>query len=143
MNVVPQFQRINNGNWKVIESAVRNKAGSLGEDVIIYTGGFDVLKLNNKKITLDPKGIEVPKWSWKILKVPSINAGIAFITYNNPFASSTPTPLCEDICNNFNWNFANRKILEKGYTICCSVKDLADALPTIPDEANVANILHK
>jgi hypothetical protein len=99
--------------------------------------------LNNKKITLDAKGIEVPKWSWKILNVPSSSSGIAFVTFNNPFAQSAPTPLCKDICDDYNWGFANRKILEKGYTICCSVKDLMAAVSGIPDEARVSNVLRK
>lgn len=143
MNVIPQWQSINNGNWKSIESAVRTKAASLGTDVIVYTGGYQVLKLENKKVTLENGGIEVPKWSWKILKVPSSNKGIAFVTLNNPFITSDPTPICKNICSSYNWDFPNRKIYEKGFTICCSIEDLMNEVSSIPSDAAVSNILNK
>jgi DNA/RNA endonuclease G (NUC1) len=103
INVVPQWQSINNANWKHVESAIRSKADKLKTDCMIYTGGFDVLKLNNKKISLEPDGLEVPKWSWKIVKITSDNTGIAFLTLNNPFATSKPKDLCQDICNDSGW----------------------------------------
>lgn len=140
---MPQWQSINNGNWKAIENAVRSKAASLNENVVVYTGGYDILKLENKEITLEAGGIEVPKWSWKILKVPSSNKGIAFVTYNNPFTMSDPTPICKDICTMKNWDFPNRKIYEKGYTICCAVRDLMNVVSSIPTDAAVTNILNK
>jgi DNA/RNA endonuclease G (NUC1) len=143
VNVIPQWQSINNGNWKAIESAVRAKAAAMEEEVIVYTGGHGILKLNNKNIQLDPKGLEVPMWSWKIIKVESINSGIAFVTYNNPFVTADPEPLCRDICQEHNWHFANKNNYEKGFTICCSVNYLAAVVPGIPEEARVANVLNK
>lgn len=143
INTVPQWQSINNANWKHIESAVRIKADELKEDCIIFTGAFDVLKLNNKKITLEKDGLEVPKWTWKVVKVLKSNSGIAFLTYNNPFASSAPNSLCKDVCKEFGWDWKERKTFTKGYTICCSVSDLMNAVRVVPLEAQVESILEK
>jgi hypothetical protein len=143
INTVPQWQTVNNGNWKVIEFSVRTKADQLKEDLIVFTGGHDTLKLNNKKISLESDGLDVPKWSWKIIKHIQSNSGIAFVTLNNPFATSSPQNLCEDICEDYKWTWKERKTLSKGYTICCRVSDLMQVIPSIPAEARVANILEK
>jgi DNA/RNA endonuclease G (NUC1) len=142
INVVPQWQSINNGNWKHIESAVRTKAGQLKSDCYVYTGGHDDLKLNNKKISLEPDGLQVPKWSWKIVKNSASNSGIAFATLNNPFATSANN-LCRDICNESGWDWKDRKNYSKGYTICCKVDDLMTAIRGIPEDARVGEIMRK
>jgi DNA/RNA endonuclease G (NUC1) len=143
INTVPQWQSINNANWKYVEGSLRAKAHKLKEDCVIFTGGFEVLKLNNRKISLEPDGLEVPKWTWKVVKVLSSNSGIAFVTYNNPFVSSAPVNLCQDICKDFGWDWKDRKTFTKGYTICCSVLDLMNAILTVPAEAQVERILEK
>lgn len=143
INTVPQWQSINNANWKHIESVVRSKADKLKKDLEIFTGGFEVLKLKNKKILLEPDGLEVPKWSWKIVKVASDNSGIAFVTYNNPYATSAPTALCADICDAYGWDWKERKTISKGHTICCSVSNLMKAIADVPADAKADEILHK
>lgn len=143
INTVPQWQAVNNGNWKVVENAVRAKADQLRDDVIVFTGGHDVLKLHNKKISLEPDGLDVPKWSWKVVKHVESDAGIAFVTLNNPFATSSPQNLCQDICESTKWSWKERKTLSKGYTICCKVADLMKEIPSVPSEARVANLLEK
>lgn len=143
INTVPQWQSINNANWKHIESALRSKADKLDEDLVVFTGGFEVLRLNNKKIQLESDGLEVPKWTWKVVKVPSDSSGIAFVTLNNPFATAAPTALCQDICNANGWDWKDRKTLSKGYTICCRVADLMDAISAIPAEARATTVLQK
>lgn len=143
INTIPQWQSINNANWKHIESVVRSKADKLKSDLVIYTGGFDVLKLNNKKITLEPDGLEVPKWSWKIIKTLSGSTGIAFVTFNNPFATSAPNALCRDICDDYGWDWNERKTFSKGYTLCCNINDLINSIPTIPVEAQAEDVMHK
>lgn len=143
VNTVPQWQSINNANWKHIESVVRSKADKLKEDCIIFSGGYDILKLNNKKISLEPDGLDVPKWTWKIVKVPAVGSGIAFLTYNNPFASSAPNLLCQDICKDYGWDWKDRKTITKGYTICCTISDLMNSISAVPSEAHADTILEK
>lgn len=143
INTIPQWQSINNGNWKHVESVVRSAADKLKKDVLIFTGGFGVLKLNNKKISLDPNGLEVPKWSWKVVKVLEDNSGIAFLTYNNPFATLAPNAICPDVCNNNGWDWKDRKTFSKGFTVCCTILDLINAVPAVPAEARADTILKK
>ena len=133
----------NNGNWKAVEFAVRAKAALLESEVIVFTGAHDVLKLDNKNISLVPGGIFVPKWSWKILKDPISNSGIAFLTLNNPFITSNPSMLCTDVCAQYNWSITNSKVFDKGYTVCCEVPDLMNKIASIPEEARVTTVMYK
>lgn len=143
INTVPQWQSINNANWKHIESLVRLKADKLQADCVIFTGGYDVLRLNNKKISLEPDGLEVPKWTWKIVKNPAENSAIAFLTLNNPFPTTAPPKLCTDICKENGWDWKDRKTFSKGFTICCRVNDLMSEISDIPVDAKADNILQK
>lgn len=142
INVIPQWQSINNGNWKAVENAVRGKAAQLQRDIIIYTGGYEVLKLNGKKISLEPHGLDVPKWSWKVVKDSVTGNGIAFVTSNNPFTTNVNN-LCIDICDSNGWNWKERKNYSKGYTICCNVSDVMRIVSDIPAEASCSGILQK
>merc|ERR1712038_1034097 len=44
VNVAPQFQSFNNGNWKSLEYAVRDLGMKLGRDIQVYTGTHGILK---------------------------------------------------------------------------------------------------
>ena len=146
-NVAPEWQVVNAGNWLRVENAARSKASQLGVDLEIYTGTYDVMTLpdvnnNQVKITLEAGGnIEVPKWFWKIIRNPSTNQGIALVTLNNPFVTSTDT-ICRDICSSSGWFQDAYNNYEKGYTYCCAVSDLMSAVPFIPSEANVSAVLN-
>lgn len=143
INTMPQWQSINNGNWKHIESDLRTKADKLRKDLNIFTGGFGILSLEGKRILLASDGIEVPQWTWKIAKDSASNSAIAFLTYNNPFASRSPEAFCPDVCNENGWDWKERKTFSKGYTICCKVEDLMTAIPAIPKEAKALRVMRK
>lgn len=143
INTVPQWQSINNANWKHVESILRLKANKLKSDLKIFTGGFGVLSLEGKRITLESDGIEVPEWTWKIAQDSASDSGIAFVTYNNPFATQAPEPLCTDVCNENDWDWKERRTLTKGFTICCKVLDFINAVPTVPREAKSSKVLKK
>lgn len=145
-NAAPQWQVVNAGNWLRVENAARDKASSSQTDLLIFTGNEEILTLPHLdgreiSITLESGGnIEVPKWFWKIIKNPLTNSGIALITLNNPFAISVNS-LCSDICSSYGWSNVNYSDYSKGFTYCCSVQSLMAAVPGIPTEASVANIL--
>lgn len=146
INVAPQWQVVNSGNWVRIENAARSKASSSQENLIIFTGTEGILTLphlDGREIPISLEGqgnIEVPKWFWKIIKNPLTNSGIALITLNNPFATSVDS-LCSDICSSYGWDNINYSDYSKGFTYCCSVESLIAVVPCIPSEANVGSIL--
>lgn len=141
---------VNAGNWLRVENAARSKASSLKTDLDIWQGTFDILELpdingNPVKITLEEGGnIEVPKWFWKIIRNPTTNAGIALLSLNNPFVSTLNESerLCRDICSSSGWFQEAYNNFEKGYTTCCAVEDLMQAIPFIPREAAASSILN-
>ena len=77
INVAPQWQSFNNGNWKSLEIATRNLAASRSTNLITYTGGHGILTLADVKgvqkpiyLAFDSNGkglIPVPKYYWKIV----------------------------------------------------------------------------
>ncbi|XP_062550870.1 uncharacterized protein LOC134215764 isoform X2 [Armigeres subalbatus] len=146
INVAPEWQTINTGNWVRIENAVRKAAAQLNDTVKVFTGVYDMLTLPDVNgrpvpITLADEGqVEAPKWLWKILHHPASNSAIAFATLNNPFAA-TGEQLCTNICNQHGWAQQEFQDLRRGYTICCTVRDLRKAIPFIPTKADAANIL--
>lgn len=49
-----QWQSFNNGNWKNLESSVRKFADSREKPVVVFTGGFEQLQLENDDGQLVP-----------------------------------------------------------------------------------------
>lgn len=141
INTVPQWQAVNNGNWKSLEFSVRNTAANLAKDMKVITGGHETLSLKNTKgvpteIYLVSKSkLPVPKWSWKVLQDPTTKKAIAFVTLNNPFVESVTQAdyLCEDICKKYGWGLPAWTNPAKGLTYCCDVKALMKVIKTIPD----------
>ncbi|ODM90863.1 Nuclease [Orchesella cincta] len=145
INVAPQWQAINNGNWKALESALRTYAKSKNTNLEVWTGGKDVLKLddvngNQVEIYLarDSKGklsLPAPELSWKVLRDPSRNASVAVFMINNPHLTKIPSRLivCPDVCSQISWVTWDVKNVEKGYTYCCKMDSLKNSLPYLPE----------
>ena len=65
MNVAPQWQTFNGGNWAELEDEVRNFASDRGLDLVVYTGTNGVLQLDDTNgnpvdIYLSPDGRQLP-----------------------------------------------------------------------------------
>lgn len=142
INTVPQWQAVNNGNWKSLEFAVRNTAANLKKNLRVITGGHEILSLKDSKgklqnIFLVTKNkLPVPKFSWKVVQDMSNKKTIAFVTLNNPFIESVSENdyICEDICEKSGWGQASwSSSPSKGITYCCDVKELMKVIKTIPD----------
>lgn len=141
INTVPQWQAVNNGNWKSVELAVRSKAGDDKSRFRIITGGFQTLQLNDVNGNLQniylqsPNKLAVPKFSWKVAKNMITLEAIAFVTLNNPFVGniSSSDLLCQNICDKYGWINSAWSNPSKGFTYCCDVNELKTVIPTIPD----------
>ncbi|KAL1397664.1 hypothetical protein pipiens_009591 [Culex pipiens pipiens] len=124
-NAVPQWKDVNEGNWKRVEELTRDIAAHLNEDLIVLQGTRGVLELPHATgsvmtpVTLVTAGIEVPLWSWKVLKSEKLNAGIAFVTLNNPYETKLEQLLCENICQQTGWSDSQFTEYKKGFTYCC------------------------
>ncbi|XP_065082768.1 uncharacterized protein LOC135705127 [Ochlerotatus camptorhynchus] len=146
INVAPEWQIINTGNWLRVENAARKTAAKLNDTVTVFTGVYDVLTLpdiNGRMVPItlaDDDQVEAPKWLWKILFHPASNAAIAFVTLNNPFAASGEQ-LCNNICSQYGWAQQEFQDLRRGYTLCCTVRDLRKVIPFIPSKADGEKIL--
>ncbi|XP_062554638.1 uncharacterized protein LOC134219788 [Armigeres subalbatus] len=144
INVVGMWQQINNGNWKNLENNVRTLAANSSKTYKIYTGTFDTLSLcsraeNCPKFTLSDGRIPVPKWLWKIVKFPELDAAIALVVSNNPFVHVNP--ICSLGGESYGWNSTINSNLTRGAVSYCAVNDLMRVVPTIPSEALANNIL--
>ncbi|ETN58076.1 deoxyribonuclease I [Anopheles darlingi] len=146
INVAPQWQIINAGNWLRVENAVRKVAIRLNDTVRIITGVHGILELPNTEgrqvaISLSENGlVEIPKWLWKVVIHEPSNSAVVFITLNNPFANASET-LCKNICSLHGWHQAEYLDYRKGFTYCCSLIDARKAIHSLSFTNNTSNIL--
>ena len=152
-NVAPQWQAINNGNWKLVEKAVREYAKLKKQDVMITTGTHGVLKIDKHDIILPatppaPPAPPVPSHFWKILHDPVAKAAVGFVVSNNPYASEEPgSPglpkvadrICPTQCSLLK-GLSSNPTPAKGLLMCCSVSDLAGKIKDLPTFPSVANL---
>lgn len=140
-NVAPQWRQVNRGNWKQVEEAVRKKA--VGGDLKIFTGTFDILKLDRKEVWLGSdvrnrrQMIPVPKVLWKIVTDIETSCSVVLITLNNPLYKRVTRRqmFCRDICNESGWDsqLNGRKRKERGFTFCCGLTDFKKSVPWLPN----------
>ncbi|KAG0714474.1 hypothetical protein GWK47_014086 [Chionoecetes opilio] len=146
INALPQWQVFNNGNWRNLEYATRDLAEKKGRDLRVISGGWGILELNDingnpVEIFLglidDKKVVPAPAITWKVVYDESTNCAAAVVGVNNPFLTTAPRKLCEDLCSSLSWIDFDVGDLAHGYTYCCSVKDLRASVPHVPDLGDV------
>lgn len=142
MNVAPQFQSFNNGNWKALEMNTRDLASSLGHDISVYTGTHDILKYADKYgqlidiylyIDAETRYVPAPLYYWKVVYDAETDSGVAFIGLNDPHVTKPPTELCDNVCSSMPWVDWSITELDAGYMYCCSIESARKAIPSIPD----------
>jgi len=135
-NVVPQWQVVNNGNWREVEEAVRNRAKAKKSTFQVFTGTRGTLELRGKKLLLGKGSIPVPKYLWKLVVDSSSGDSIVFVTLNNPHLKylTRSVTLCNDVCEQTGWApmLKDRKVIEQGYTQCCTTKEFYEKVPWLP-----------
>lgn len=149
VNVAPEWQTVNGGNWAKVEKLARDLANKKQEDLTIYTGTHGVLNMQNSQnipidmYLLDELQLKVPKWFWKVIYSPSTSQGIAMITLNNPHVTNVTKSelLCKNICVGTHWQRPDWTKFDKGYTYCCNVNDLIKTITFLPKMNITSNLL--
>jgi len=137
INVAPQFQAFNGGNWVVLENNAREYANKTGRNITVYTGTHDILKYPNKDGVMTPmflnghSYVPVPKYYWKVLLDPKDNSAVVFIGLNDPHAEK-PELLCPNRCGEIPWVDWDVSDVLRGYMYCCDVDSARKAIPAIP-----------
>ncbi|CAG7836268.1 unnamed protein product [Allacma fusca] len=151
VNVIPQWQNINAGNWERLESSIRNLAQRNRSFIKVYTGASGVSTLkdinnNDKPIYLgkDSAGrlknvLPVPKFMYKVIINEAARTGVAVVTINNPYSENHKAAdvLCQSVCNQITWITFDTSDFAKGYTYCCDVQTFYNALQVIPNPGNL------
>lgn len=142
VNVAPQWQSFNEGNWNNLEQSVRYFVGAGVTDVMVYTGTHGVYTLPHAKTGKQTKlylyvnngkhGIPVPEVYWKIIYNPKKQLGTAFVGVNDPYDGQKHTKLCNDISADIPWLRWNANNATGGIGYTCKVDDLRKSIKTIP-----------
>lgn len=161
-NAAPQWQSINNGNWKSLESALRRFVISKNRRLNLYTGTLGVLRLPNgqgemTELFLDSTGkIPVPKFFYKVVIDPLALKGVVFVSVNNPYISvadinSSEYELCNDVSGKMSWPDSwfekkQKKVQRvdrttavnrgKGYIFACEVTEFLSLVPNLPNSVS-------
>jgi len=140
-NAVPQWQSINNGNWKRLESKVRSKAESENRSLEIWTGALGIMKFKGEDGPQEvwlakhnhTKYIPVPDYVFKLIIDEAAGSGLAVLCTNDPLIRrvTRSTILCTDVCPETGWaeQFNDRRQVEDGILFCCSPAEFVELAP--------------
>ncbi|XP_046752864.1 uncharacterized protein LOC124416067 [Diprion similis] len=151
VNCHPQWQTFNGANWMYLESDVRDYASNSQVDLDVYTGVHGIttlLDVNNLEQPIyfyasgDERALPVPKFFWKIIYDPLTQKGTAFVGVNNPYITEVTSDyyICDDISSKITWLTWTADSIEKGISYACTIDDLREVVPTLP-ELTVVDIL--
>ncbi|XP_050503402.1 uncharacterized protein LOC126882480 [Diabrotica virgifera virgifera] len=152
INVAPQWQSFNGGNWYRVERSCRNYADRRKTNLQIWTGTYGVATLPHG-VTRKPtelylyvngrtKALPVPALYWKIVYNPSNNRCVVLIGLNNPFETNVSRHIiCRDISNSVNWLNWQENNQKKGYSYACTCNDFKSKVAYAPS-LKVSGILY-
>lgn len=156
INVAPQWQTFNDGNWLQIEIGVKKFVEKRNIDADLYTGTYGVFSypdVHGKEqeiyLAWDKKAgahrIPVPRFYYKVVIAEEIQAGIVFIGVNHPYLSldqiESDHILCPDVSDNVKYIDWNRTNIEIGYSYACSVEDFTKVITDLPSLPKVKKLL--
>lgn len=139
VNVAPQWQTNNGGNWNTLEMNVRSMASARGLNLLVWTGTHGVSKLPHS-VTGEPtelylyvdannnRGLPVPEWYWKVVYDPATREGVALLTLNNPY-QDTFDQICTNVCDQITWLTWQPTDQKLGYSYCCNVAEFLTVVP--------------
>lgn len=147
MNVAPQYQAFNGGNWEALESSTRrffrDRNIANGD---LFTGTYGVMTLpdiNNVQqeifLYFDENNnglIPAPALFYKIIVDNNTKKGIAIIGVNNIYLTAEEVAdliICNDVSDGIDWITWDRRNIERGYMYACTVEDLARVVGHLPN----------
>ncbi|XP_030238691.1 uncharacterized protein LOC108652332 isoform X1 [Drosophila navojoa] len=156
INVAPQWQSFNGGNWERVESSVRKFVADQNLTVDCYTGTWGVSTLPDfegieRELYLDfdenNNGlIPVPKLYFRVIIDRASREGIVLVGVNNPYVTleqiQSEYILCEDVGHRLRWVSWIKEDLHEGYSYACSVEDFTEVVKDLPlDDLHTTGIL--
>lgn len=149
INAVPQWQSINQANWRTLETNIRTF--SENAKLNVYTGTYGVLKLkDNNNVEQEVylgsnKRLRVPMLIYKIVINGQTESAAVFVSVNNPYLTSKDFTYCKDQSAQFNWSvwferdakgkvtkvretWTTAEAFRKGYLYVCTIKDFVDGI---------------
>jgi len=139
INVAPQWNSFNAGNWLAVERSVRRLAEYVYGELQVWTGTHGILQLEDKDgnmvdIYLDDElksKVPVPRYFWKVIYDEKSKKGIAIVGVNNPH--KTEPDLCTPVEENISWlKFLDLTDITSGPVYGCTVEDFANVVPEFP-----------
>ncbi|EDX10296.1 uncharacterized protein LOC6737883 [Drosophila simulans] len=148
INVAPQWQTFNGGNWERVETSVRKFVADRNLTTDCYTGTWGVSTLPDvdgieRELYLDfdenNNGlIPVPKIYFRVVIDRVTREGIVLIGINNPYLTLEQIQkdyiLCKDIGHQLSWLTWYKEDLHEGYSYACSVEDFIEVVKDLPLE---------
>jgi hypothetical protein len=155
ITIAPQWQRINSGNWRILENRIRRYANNNNVDLTVTTGTLNVLSLPNlfdvPQFLQLTKGenntfVTVPALLWKLVYDRTNNSGIVFVLINNPYVRYRRNFgyfVCTCVCaKTTSWfDGFDRFDKKKGYIYCCTVEEFTNRTDTKYYPFRVKNLL--
>lgn len=155
INIAPQWQTFNGGNWEKLETRCRNLVAEWNVDFVVYTGTYGVTTLKDAngvehEIYLDEENgvgrVPVPKVYYRILHHEESKSGIVIIGVNNPYVTveeiNRDYVICPDLSDQVSFLDMNLRDLKGGYMYACDYNEFIKVVDHLP-EMNIVNVMLK
>lgn len=155
VNVAPQWQKFNAGNWESVENGVRTMVADRNLRTEIYTGTWGVLRLADETgrqqplfLDYDAQGrgvIPVPALYYKVVIDVVSRQGLVLVGVNNPHATAAQLSgeyrLCVDVASRINWLQWDRTNVQRGFSYACEVNDFVRTVRDLPLHVRASGLL--
>lgn len=156
INVAPQWQSFNGGNWLAIEHGVKKFIEKRNIDTDLFTGTYGIftypdVRGKEQQIYLawdkkkENRRIPVPRFYYKVIIAEEIEAGIVFIGVNHPYLTMKQIKneyiLCPDVSAKVNYINWDRNNITAGYSYACSVNEFVKVVTDLPSLPKVKQLL--
>jgi len=155
VNVQPQWQVFNAGNWVYIEEGIRDFVVSKSKDILVYTGSHGVMELDNvegKKVPIhlnldmsEMTRLPAPRLYWKMVVDESENLGVVLIGVNNPHLAEEEVDqyrICQALDHHpLLDNVYHPQDIRRGVVYACSVPDARNVISEIPTDVVINGVL--